>query len=139
MATQAWRNQCRTTTVCVDSYGDGVLQGRFYNPFYDRWVSFKSLTQFLNAMEQALDEMEFPRSFTETRNFAPPVPMPRRQCDSHPGVGKLATFAIRVLFRQNTSWQGAVAWLEGRREERFRSVLELILLMDNALRSGAEE
>ena len=137
MATLAWQNQCRTNTVCVDSYEDGVLRGQFYNPYHDRWVSFKSTTQFLIAMEQALDDMKFPRSFTETRNFASTVPPPGTREGSHPGVGKLATFAVRILFRQNTSWQGSVAWLEGQQEERFRSALELILLMDNALRSGA--
>jgi len=39
----------------------------------------------------------------------------------------------RILFRQNASWQGSVVWVEGRQEERFRSALELVLLMDSAL------
>jgi len=50
--------------------------------------------------------------------------------------GKLATFAVRILFRQNASWQGSVTWLEGDRSQSFRSALELILLMDNALRGS---
>ena len=133
MATLAWQNQCRTNIVCVDSYEDGVLRGQFYNPYHDRWVSFKSTTQFLVAMEQALDDMKFPRSFTETRNFAPSVPPPEPQDGNRPDEGKLATFAVRILFRQNTSWQGSVAWLEGRREERFRSALELMSIIDQAL------
>ena len=49
--------------------------------------------------------------------------------------GKLATFYVRILFRQNASWQGSVAWLEGGSEQRFRSVLELLLLLDSALTS----
>ena len=48
--------------------------------------------------------------------------------------GKVATFTIRVLFRQHTSWQGTILWLEKNMEQSFRSVLELILLMDSALR-----
>ena len=47
--------------------------------------------------------------------------------------GKVATFFIRVLFRQNASWQGSVFWHEGKQEERFRSVLELLLLINSAL------
>lgn len=47
--------------------------------------------------------------------------------------GKRATFALRVLFRQNASWQGSVTWLEGGQEESFRSVLELLMLMNSAL------
>ena len=51
--------------------------------------------------------------------------------------GKCGTFAMRVYFRQNASWQGSVSWLEGDREERFRSVLELAFLLNSAL-SGEE-
>jgi hypothetical protein len=40
---------------------------------------------------------------------------------------------VRVLFRQNASWQGSVTWMEGRQEESFRSALELLLLMKSAL------
>jgi len=40
---------------------------------------------------------------------------------------------VKVLFRQNASWQGSIAWLEGKREESFRSVLELLLLIDSAV------
>jgi hypothetical protein len=51
----------------------------------------------------------------------------------------MATFFVRIIFRQNASWQGSVLWLEGQREQRFRSALELIFLLDNALRSAAEK
>ena len=43
--------------------------------------------------------------------------------------------SVRILFRQNASWQGSVLWREGGQEERFRSALELVLLMDSALRT----
>ena len=37
---------------------------------------------------------------------------------------------MRIMFRQNSSWQGTVTWVDGKMEESFRSVLELIILMD---------
>lgn len=85
-------------------------------------------------MEQALDAMDFPKAFTAARTFAP---LPEQgpgppEGDYYPG--EKATFAIRVLFRQNASWQGSVAWVETGRESTFRSALELILLIDSALR-----
>lgn len=52
--------------------------------------------------------------------------------------GKLATFYVRILFRQNASWQGTVLWSEGGQEERFRSALELALLLDSALEQVSE-
>ena len=47
--------------------------------------------------------------------------------------GALTTFAIRILFQQNASWQGSLTWLKENKEWRFRSTLELILLMDSIL------
>ena len=53
--------------------------------------------------------------------------------DLHDQKGKLATFVIQVQYRQNSSWQGQVIWVEENRKEHFRSALELMKLMDNAL------
>ncbi len=45
---------------------------------------------------------------------------------------------MRILFRQHTSWQGVAVWMEKKLERKFRSVLELIMLMDSALRREEE-
>ncbi|MBR2009616.1 MAG: hypothetical protein IJ936_05780 [Peptococcaceae bacterium] len=45
----------------------------------------------------------------------------------------LATFKVKVLFRQGASWQGKVEWVEEGMETSFRSALELVKLMDSAL------
>ena len=47
--------------------------------------------------------------------------------------GAVATFYLRVLFRQNASWQGTVRWAETKQEVPFRSVLELLLMMDSTI------
>ena len=134
MQNRAWGNEYRMTLVCVDDYQDSILRGRLYNPYFSTGSSFQSLMEFLRRMEELLDEMQFPQSFTAVRAFGDP---PQRKAASPPvqevQEGKCATFSVRVLFRQNASWQGSVTWLEGRREESFRSVLELVLLMDSAL------
>ena len=127
-------NEYRTTIVCVDSYHNGILQGRFYNPYLESGEGFQSLSQFLIKMEQTLDTMNLPQSFTAIRTFAsPPDRPPGNTPASEIREGALATFSLRVIFRQNASWQGSVTWVEGRQEQSFRSVLELILLMDSAL------
>lgn len=128
--------EAQVTIVCVDEYQDGVLSGRLYNPHLGRGRTFKSLMQYLACMEEVLESMHFSQPFLENRFFVP-VTEAAQKVQSVPDVqsGKLATFAVRVLFRQNASWQGSVMWLEEGREESFRSTLELILLMDSALRS----
>ena len=99
------------------------------------WLSARSVGGgFLLRMEDLLDDMHFPQSFSAVRSFGAP---PERTAASPPAAerqeGQRATFAVRVLFRQNASWQGSLTWLEEGKEESFRSVLELLLLMHSAL------
>ncbi len=42
-------------------------------------------------------------------------------------------FLVRVIFRQNTSWQGEVHWLDAGKKQSFRSLLELIELLQEAM------
>jgi len=129
-------NQYRATQVCVDSYQDGVLVGRLYNPVSEEPRCFQSATQFLLQMEDLLDQLQFPQPFRAARSFGEPR---RPAVQSAPAAsapaGKEATFVLKVFFRQNTSWQGSITWKEADLDQNFRSVLELLLLMDGALKS----
>jgi len=42
-------------------------------------------------------------------------------------------FLVRVLFRQNASWQGEIHWIDQDKKKYFKSVLELIMLMQSAM------
>ena len=135
MKERMWDNQFRTTTVCIDSYDNGVLAGRVYNPMWETGQPFKSFTQFLIMIEQMLDDMGFPQPYNETRNFAPAKKWSGEQCISTRDLrGKRMTFSVQILFRQHASWQGCITWEEEQKMHSFRSVLELVLLMDSALR-----
>lgn len=129
----------RTTMICVDSYEQGVLNGRFYNFGQEgEGCSFRSLTQLLVGMEHLLDSANYPQSFTAMRTFSPIAePKLDSPADGTQKRGKSATFVVKILFRQHTSWQGTVTWIEEKCEQTFRSVLELILLMDSALTKAA--
>lgn len=125
----------RVVMVYVDSYENEVPKGRFCIAASNDIQTFQSLTQLLKKIREELDRAKFPQSFDEIRKFHDPRQQPEEDDDSvfdaRPGAE--ATFAVRILFRQNASWQGSVRWAEGGQEESFRSVLELIMLMDNAL------
>lgn len=123
----------RSTTVCIDSYENGVPCGRLYNRYLPEGKLFCGVTRFLIEMEQLLNDMDFPKAFTEIRHFTPCASNETGSPETEIRMGAAATFTIRVLFRQNASWQGSVVWQEGKQERSFRSALELILLMDNAL------
>ena len=47
--------------------------------------------------------------------------------------GDLGTFIIRVQHRQNSSWQGRVTWMEEDKTVKFRSIFEMIKLIESAL------
>ena len=51
---------------------------------------------------------------------------------------KKGTFVVKIEFCQHGTWQGQVIWAEENRTERFRSALELLRLMDEAIASGAQ-
>ncbi len=124
----------RVVMVYVDSYENEVPQGRFCIAANHEIQTFQSTIQLLKKIEEQLDKTKFPQAFDAIRRFQPPHRGKRsgdEPTDTRPG--SRATFAVRLLFRQNASWQGSVRWSEGGQEESFRSVQELLLLIDNAL------
>lgn len=124
----------RHTTICIDSYEKGVPTGRIYNRSSPEGTEFHSMTHFLLTMEKVFNESDFPKAFNELRRFTIPPEDEPALPTAEQRKGAISTFTVRILFRQNASWQGSILWQEGRQEQYFRSVLELILLMDNALR-----
>lgn len=50
-----------------------------------------------------------------------------------------STFVVQVQFCQNSSWQGTIAWTEQKKEQRFRSALELVKLIDEALAAERDD
>ena len=134
MIQSKWVHESRKTIVCIDSYDKEIPVGRIYNSYAEP-ESFESLTQFLLKMEAMLDDLQLPQSYTSPRSFASMQQFPERVPPvSQVKKGRKATFEVQVIFRQHTSWQGTVIWLEEKTEQSFRSVLELIILMDSALR-----
>lgn len=46
---------------------------------------------------------------------------------------KSSTFIVKVLNQQNESWQGSVTWADTNETQYFRSALELLHMMDEAI------
>ena len=57
-----------------------------------------------------------------------------KKIDDHRDVGSTkGTFEISVKFMQNSTWQGQIHWVEKNQKQNFRSALEMLKLMDEAL------
>ena len=53
--------------------------------------------------------------------------------------GDLGTFIIRVQHRQNSSWQGRITWMDQNKTVYFRSIWEMIKLVEEALNMVSEQ
>lgn len=128
-----WENTRKKNIVCIDSYENHELHGYYCN-LQNEVEYFSSLSEFLIKMERKLDEMHGAAPATQIQ---PPPSAAFSGNAEDPALqkGKLATFELQILFRQHTSWQGLLRWCEKNVEHSFRSALEMILLMDSALRS----
>lgn len=123
-----------TFLVHLDQYGDGIFRGQFYHPHSGECMVFHGLAQLLLQMEQLMNVEDLPQSFNVVRTFLPWNGIDAGSASSAvPRMGKVATFALQVLFRRNASWQGTLFWLEGKQRKSFRSVLELITLISSCV------
>lgn len=141
MLNRATDNLYRNTMVCVDSYEGDVLKGRLYNAFFDGEVAFGSVMAFIRSVETMLEQMNFPQAYEQKRTFTGNTSEEQylSPLSTEGKRGKVATFEMKIFFRQNASWQGTLRWLEQEKEESFRSALELFILMDSALTSDVEQ
>ncbi len=46
------------------------------------------------------------------------------------------TFIVDIQYQENATWQGKVTWADRKKEQYFRSALELIRMIDGALTEG---
>ena len=123
----------RACVVKVTGYDNRVPEGSLYNINLPGEVPFIGFMDLFMRMDGVFDENHAPRTTLKRRSFtdeAPAIPEPEQEA---PVEDPLATFRIRVHFRQNASWQGSVQWAEENTEAGFRSALELMYLMDTAL------
>ncbi len=139
-------NMC-TSLVCIDENSNFQISGRIYHTYFDEanekgWKgvsgrkegkNFRSLLELIEILEDIYDDLDYPQNSVELREFVQNdqkiIHQAAKKVSSE--NGKLATFTLRVMFRQNASWQGTVRWMEQNKTENFRSVLELIHLLDS--------
>lgn len=128
--------------ICIDSYEADMLKGRLVDYANNTVTNFENAITMLKLLRESLDVLEFPRNYTKLRQFSDAVQTDMCEYDEISSLnskveerkGKKATFNIRIIFRQNATWQGTIFWQEGKREIAFRSVYELLMLMDEAIR-----
>lgn len=131
--------EMKTTIIKVYSYQNKNIRGVICNPFFEKDIIFENMMQMITIVERISDSLVFPQKAMQLRQFSD---------TNQPAVDKsfdfevssdfntllpIATFELEILFRQNASWQGTLVYAEQNLSSSFRSVLELLILMDSVL------
>ncbi len=138
--------------LCIDRNGEGRTEGRLYHGYREQGIPFMGYEKIIRVAEELFNALGFPFMGTNDRDiygnthyYRKKERMTRILKDDEllRQHGHLGTFAIRVQHRQHSSWQGKVTYLEENRSVHFRSLLELIKIIDGALddaerKTGAE-
>ena len=114
--------QSREALVTVTSYRGGSMDGYVRHPRLEgKAVKIHSLAQLILMLDALLDMENCPGS---------PLPLVSPEKS---GGGHMADFRIQILFREHYTWQGKLVWQDENQEAVFRSVLELLQLIDEIL------
>ncbi len=141
--------------LCADRGSGYHLSGRFYHAYSREAVPFENADQLIFEMERFFDSIHFPHPGTHIRSFADEKKSRRdvgasqtketgtRNRTKREKVmkdqellgkhGDMGSFIIRVQQRQNSSMQGRLTWIEKNKTVYFRSVWEMIRLIDSAV------
>lgn len=122
--------EMKTSIIHVLSYEDKRLEGYLESAFFKGRRYFSNLTQMIFLVEELLDAMIYPSRVTSLCSFTTGT---TRRTAQENEEKPIASFRLSVLFRQNASWQGNIQWMEDKKVIPFRSVLELIQLIDTGL------
>ena len=136
--------------VCIDSVREGDLEGQLWQPYDVRPQIFIGMTDMLLQMDELYNRWNYPQRAMDSRTFLKETvatqPLNIRKGDSRMNIQKIqekrgqkGTFIVQVQYRQNATWQGQVLWAEKNKKEHFRSALELIKLIDDAVSEKMEE
>lgn len=98
--------------IHIDHRDDGQITGMITSSHIPKPIPFSSLSRMILLLDEQLDI-----EYDDSSGRLPPQP-------GNP------TFELEILFRQNFSWQGRLRWPEKGTETTFRSVLELITVME---------
>ena len=104
----------------VTYYKEGMITGWLCHPRLENPLSIQSIPQLLFALDDILSREDIPigyHAFEES--VLPDTP--------------IATIRLQILFREHYTWQGCATWEEQQMEAPFRSVLELIEILDEIL------
>ena len=105
----------------VVSYCEGQLEGVLTHPRLKQAKLVRSVPQMLFLLGDLLEQEDAP--------INPPGTEPLWMTDIQP----IETIRIRILYREHYTWQGCILWGQDQKAMPFRSVFEMIRILDEIL------
>jgi hypothetical protein len=143
--------RARDFKVTVHSRSGANVQGRVEHVTSREIEQFDSFLELTSLVTGKLEELDLVRPSTEIRAFHKLHALGGREGrvnilrdhyvkekTAEEQVGSCSNFLIRILLRQNATWQGEVHWLDTDKVVRFRSLLEMVMLMQEAMDTSGE-
>ncbi len=136
-----------SSLVCLDASSEYEMSGRVFHLYLEEKDTFprtgnamgqmkgrvyRSFLELVDVLDEIYDRLDYPQNSVEYRKFTEgqEKDLLRENVEENSSLSGLeATFLVRVLFRQNASWQGSVQWMEKNQTENFRSVMEFMKLI----------
>ncbi|MBR0209021.1 MAG: hypothetical protein IJQ43_09000 [Oscillospiraceae bacterium] len=134
--------------LCVDAMRSGGPTGRLFHSYQTDAVEFGGADQMICHMEELYNALNFPYTGTNERSFAPVKKTGTHYTEGDRIMrdetllskhGDLGTFIVRVQHRQNSSWQGRITWMEQDKTISFRSIWEMVKLIETAVNTVCAE
>ena len=130
--------------VEITAYGQGLYRGMLFSRYLEAPFEFRTLVRMLDVMEGVFDVNKFPQAFLSHRTFSSvrkgkklktePILADSTDLKQFAGLGKEpCSFDIHVRRRENATWQGQIYWVEKDVVCDFKSELEMLKLIDEAL------
>lgn len=132
--------------VCINSFELHEPVGVLYTVTQPEPIAFNGAIQLCNIMDEYFTANKAPQQTHEYRSFSSKKQKSTEentmaeiitQSELPNENGQKGTFIVYVQFRQNASWQGQIQWVDGKKTQKFRSTLEMLKLIDEAV--GGEE
>ena len=132
--------------ICIDGINAKGYWGRIYHKYETGPQIFDDIRKLFRILENLFERSGYPQSSTQNRYFKEySETKDKKEVSQVTDIdqvlnqnGDLATFVVHVKHRQHSTWQGEVVWAEKNEKRTFRSALELLKLIDNALEDENE-
>lgn len=126
--------------IAVDSFEEGLIEGSVQNAVLNHIRAFRGIVDLADAMGNLLEIGITGSDLVSVSDRERPGRkkiITDETWKTYKKGGKKATFLIKILFREHSTWQGIIYWRENGEKQQFRSFLEMMFLMASAV-AGAD-